>query len=335
VSPTAPITEYHVRRLRNADAAAVSQLVSAVYGNTYYPRDLYDPGQIIRLNEAGTLISVIALDAANQVVGHYALERPHAEAIAEASDAIVLPEHRHHHLLERMSVPLREEAVRLGLTGLVGYAVTNHCFSQKAEEHFGAHPCGPALGLWPRSFHNQPEPLSQRMSFVVYFKYLLPPKQVLQAATPHLELLARIYQQYGIAVEVVPASPATGTGALFTECEAEVQVGTIHVSRVGADTAAAIRRACHDLGRRGAEAINLLLPLAQAGTGAVCGAAADVGFYISGLLPALARDGDVLVLQRTTEEIDLSVLQLESPFAREMLAYMGRERQRVRRSRYP
>jgi hypothetical protein len=114
-----------------------------------------------------------------------------------------------------------------------------------------------------------------------------------------------------------------------------VQVGTIHVSRVGADTAAAIRRACHDLGRRGAEAISLLLPLAQAGTGAVCRAAEDEGFYFSGLLPARARDGDVLVLQRTTEEIDLSVLQLESPFARELLAYMGRERQRVRRSRHP
>jgi hypothetical protein len=217
VAPTATITEYHVRRLRDADAAAVSKLVSAVYGNTYYPRDLYDPGQIIRLNEAGKLISVIALDAANLVVGHYALERPHAEAIAEASDAIVLPEHRHHHLLEQMRLPLREEAVCLGLVGLVGYAVTNHCFSQKAEEHFGAHPCGLALGLWPGSFHNLPEPLSQRMSFVLYFKYLRLPRKVLHAATPHQELLARIYQQYGIAVEVLPASPATGTGALFTE----------------------------------------------------------------------------------------------------------------------
>src|SRR5262249_61028494 len=135
--------------------------------------------RIVHLNEVGQLVSILALDSAGQVVGHYALERPDLIPVAEASDAIVLPEHRHHHLMEEMRILLREEAIRLGLAGLVGFPGTHHLFSQKAEEHFGSFPCGIALGLWPQSFHNMPDALPQRMSFVIYFKYLQPPRELL------------------------------------------------------------------------------------------------------------------------------------------------------------
>src|SRR5262245_24292297 len=90
---------YTVRRLAPADAPGVTRLIELVYGTSYYPTDLYEPMQIVRLNVDGKLVSVIALDAEDQVVGHYALERPHLGAVAEASDAVVHPEHRHHHLM--------------------------------------------------------------------------------------------------------------------------------------------------------------------------------------------------------------------------------------------
>ena len=58
------------------------------------------------------------------------------------------------------------------------------------------------------------------------------------------------------------------------EYEAEVATGTIRVRRVGADTAAAVHRACRDLCERsGAKAIALELPLSQSGTAEVCRAA--------------------------------------------------------------
>jgi hypothetical protein len=326
------VNGHTIRRLRPADAAGVARLVEAVYEDTYYPRDLYDPEQIVRLNDAGKLVSVVALDSAGQVVGHYALERPHLEPIAESSDAIVRPDHRHHHLMEQMRVLLREEAVRLGLTGLVGYPVTNHLFSQEAEEHFGAHPCGVALGLWPRSFHNMPEPLPQRMSLVIYFEYLRPPRQILHVATHHREMSARIYQHYGMPVEWQEGAPPEGTGEIAVEYEAGVQVGTIGVRRVGADTAAAVRRARHELCEgRGARVLSLELPLAQAGTAEVCRAAEEEGFFFSGLGPAFAGDGDALLLQFLVEDIDPSLLQVASPFAKDLLAYAGSERGRVRK----
>jgi hypothetical protein len=326
---------YRVRRFAPEHAHGIVRLVEAVYGDSYYPRELYDPEQIISLNESDKLVSIVCLDAADNVIGHYALERPHPGPVAESSDAIVHPDHRHHHLMEEMRIVLREEANRLGLTGLVGYPVTNHVFSQKAEEHFGAHPCAVTLGLWPKSFHNMPEALPQRMSFVVYFKYLRPPAGVLHVATHHQEMVERIYRQFGIPVTLVDDGPATGTGEVAVEYESAVQAGTIHVARVGADTVAAVRRARQELVAAGAEAVLLELPLAQVGTPEVGRAAEAEEFFFAGVGPAFAGDGDALLLQHIAEPVDASLLQIENPSAKELLAYIGAEELRVRGANRP
>jgi hypothetical protein len=333
-SPPPARSEYTVRRLAPADAPGVTRLIELVYGNTYYPRDLYEPVQIVRRNAAGTLVSVLALGAADEVVGHYALERPHLGAVAEASDAVVRPECRHHHLMEEMRLVLRQEAERLGLTGLVGYPVTNHVFSQKAEEHFGAHPCGVALGLWPSSFHNMPEPLPQRMSFAIYFRYLRPPAEAVHVATRHRAVCEQINRQYGVPVRPCEAAPPEGAGRLTLEYEPEVQAGAIRVHRVGADTAAAVREAraklCDGFGAR---ALTLELPLSQPGTAEVCRAAEGDGFFFSGLGPGFAGDGDALLLQFVAEDLDLSLVQIDSPFAKGLLDYVSREWQAARKAR--
>lgn len=333
--PLGPTTlpGYTIRLLDPADAPGVTRIVEDIYGDTYYPRDLYDPDEIVRRNADGTLVSCVALDTSGRVVGHYALERPRHANIAEASDALVEPAHRHHHLMEEMRLVLRAEANRVGLTGLVGYPVTNHLYSQKAEEHFGGHSCGIALGLWPRTFHNMPEPLPQRMSFVVSFKYLRLPAEAQHVATRHHEVIARTYEQYGVPVRTSEPAPAVGPTEVALEHEPEVQTGTIHVRRVGDDTPSALREGLEKLCNGfGARTITLELPLAQSGTAEACRAAEELGFYFCGLGPAFAADGDALLLQYLTEDIDLSLLQIDDPFARDLLAYVGQERERAQKA---
>jgi hypothetical protein len=324
------VSKYSIRCFRSEDAPGVTRLVEGVYGDTYYPRDLYSPEEIVGLNEVKKLVSVVALDSAGQVIGHYALERPDLGVVAEASDAIVAVGYRHHHLLEEMRPVLREEAKRLGLTGLVGYPVTNHLFSQKAEDHFGSHPCGVALGLWPRSFHNMPEPLTQRMSFVIYFDYVSPASHVVHVAAPHREMIARIYQQYGICHELCEITPRVEMGEIVLEHEPEVQTGTIRVRRAGADTTAAVREAREKLcDGCGAKTVTLELPLAQSETAEICRAVEQDGFFFSGLGPAFAADGDALLMQFLAEDLDLSLIEIENTFAKELLGYVAHERERV------
>src|SRR5262245_9382141 len=98
-SSDSTMAQYTIRCFHSGDAAGVTRLVEGVYGDTYYPRELYNPDKIVELNEAEKLVSVVALDSAGEVIGHYALERPDLGAVAEASDAIVALGYRHHHLL--------------------------------------------------------------------------------------------------------------------------------------------------------------------------------------------------------------------------------------------
>jgi hypothetical protein len=319
-----PAAEAHgcvLRRLTPGDAAGTARLVRAVYGESYYPPLLYDPERIERLNQANKLVSIVAVHETAGVVGHYAVERLHAGAVAEASDAIVAVEFRHHHLMEEMRVLLQAEARRLELAGLVGYPVTNHLYSQKADEHFGAHPCGVAPGLWPKSFHNLPEALPQRLSFIVYFTYLTPAPHAVHVATPHGPMLERIARQWNVPVRACAAAAPTGPGELTVEEERPVETATIRVHRVGTDSATALRAAQRQAIAGGARAVALELPLAQPATAELCRAAEQMGFFFCGLGPEFARDGDALLMQWLADELDWSLIQVENPLARDLLNY--------------
>lgn len=103
---------------------------------------------------------------------------------------------------------------------------------------------------------------------------------------------------------------------------------------IGAGTAAEVCRARRALAETsGAEAIFLELPLAQAGTPEVCRAAEEEGFFFSGLASHFAADGDALLLQWLGVELDIALLQVENPFARDLVAYVAQERERAGKAR--
>src|SRR5262245_56967385 len=293
-----PPPGYAIRRLRPEDAPGVTECVRRIYGAGYFHPELYDPDRIVRLNETEELVSVVAVDAGGRVVGHYALERPDLGPLAEEGEALVLPEHRHHRLMEAMHGLLEGEALRLGLTGVFGQAVTNHVFTQKVHERFGLVPRGLSLGALPRSFHNMPEPPPQRMSLLLGFKYLRPPPRAVAYAPPHHRATcARIYRQLGAPVELREPGPAEaeGPGRVEVTFAPELQAGLIRVRRAGEDTAAEVRRARRGLCEgSGAEAVFLELPLARAETPALCRSLERDGFFFSGIGPHFAADGDAL-----------------------------------------
>jgi len=336
--PPAPEQEYVVRTLRPEDARQVSQCVYRVYGYTYPNEDLYYPERIVHLNQAGELISAVALDAEGRVVGHYALECRRLCRVAESGQAVVAPGHRGRRLMERMRDVLEEEALRAGLLGVFGQPVTSHTFSQKVNEDFGSKVCGLTLGLVPRSFTYRKTgipPLAQRESTMLYFKYLTPPgRSALFAPRRHWPALTRIYEALGIPFELGPGSPPEGRGEAEASYDHAWGFGVVRVRRVGADTPAVL-----DLARRnlaaiaGAEAVYLELPLAQPATPSACEAAEASGFFFSGVGPSFAGDGDVLRLQYLAVPMDVSRIKVFSPLGQELLAYVASERERVERSK--
>jgi hypothetical protein len=213
--------------------------------------DLYYPDRIVHLNETGQLVSTVALDEAGAVVGHLGLERPGLGAIAESSDAAVAPAHRHRHLLERLRAFAEEEARGLGIQGLVCYPVTTHPFSQRTDEAIGARLCGVVLGQLPRSTTFKgitTDPSAQRLSTLLYFKYLGAPSPTIVHAPPHhRSMLERLYANLDVPAEFRTPARAAGAGRLVVSLDRRWGYGEVFVEAVGVDTVTEIRRARADL----------------------------------------------------------------------------------------
>ncbi|MDQ3815767.1 MAG: ATP-binding protein [Armatimonadota bacterium] len=337
--PLAPEQEYTIRRLQPDDAVGVARIIYRTYGYTYLHEDCYHPERLARLNETGELVSIVAVDASGEVVGHYALERPGMTKVAERGMAVVSPAHRGRDLMQRMRVCLEEEARRVGLIGSYSQAVTHHTYSQRVNEEFGSHVCGIILAGSPRTLvfkQWKSEELPQRISWVIYYDYVTPPAPaVVYAPAHHREILQRIYAGVGASVEF--AEPPAGDnapdeyGEISVSYDPGMDSGMIRVKKVGADSDVEVRRARRDLCEvAGAEAVYLHLPLSQPGTPELCRAVEEEGFFFSGLGPQFAADGDVLVLQfLNVEPFDTGLVKLASPFAQELLEYMAGERERV------
>src|SRR5262249_47256882 len=96
------LPEYSVRLLTPDHAGAIPALAERINGLSYAHREVFQPEELLRLNREGRLISVVALSGDGTVVGYFGLERPDLGPIAETAAAMVLPEHRHHHVMEKM-----------------------------------------------------------------------------------------------------------------------------------------------------------------------------------------------------------------------------------------
>ncbi len=321
---------YSVRRLRPADASGVVDCVRAIYGASYVHPELYQADEIVRLNEERRLVSVVALDGLGDVVGHYALERPDLGPLAETGEALVLPEHRHHQLMEQMRELIEAEALRLELAGLYGNVVTNHVFSQRVVGRFGEFPTALSLGWSPASFHNLPEDLPQRMSEVIYFKFLRSPGPLpVYLPERHAAWCRRIWSQLDREIDQRPAAAVTGDSDIACRERLDLGRAILQVRRIGAEAAERVAAEQRRLDLLGVEVIYVDLPLADPGTPDLCEALERAEFFFSGLGPAFAATGDVLRLQWLRSPLDPALVKLENPLARELLDYVWSEKQRV------
>lgn len=322
-----PLSNYSIRRMTAADAAQIPNLANQVNGPSYIHDEVYHPERMLKLNATGRLISVIAADIQQQVVGHCALERPNLERVPEIGEAMVLKEHRHHHLLDLMRRELEAEGQREALFAITGNAVTHHVFSQMSEERGGSRPIGFMLAASPPTAMRVDYP--QRITLLSYLKFL---EQSAPAATIHLPerhraIVGQIYQQAGRRFAHAMPSPATGTGQLATSIDHASARAHLKATRLGGDSLAQILAARDALA--GAEVIYVELPLADPGCAQICQQLEEHGAFFLGLASGEPQEGDSLRLHLHGPKIDPTLIKLNSDFARNLLAYIVAERERI------
>ncbi len=328
---TSPVPgEFRIDLPARTDTAAIARCFLAVYGHHYVHSDVFSPHRYWSKVESGELIPVVARGNDGEVIGHLALEREAGALVAERGEAVVLPEYRGHHLLERMTERLSDEAPKRGLHGIYAEPLTIHTFSQRNDERAGMPICAVLLGANPESF--RPKDIAcptagQRQSYLRTFRFVQPPAaRTIQAPAPYREMLLNIYKSLDVPVTVVEAS-----GAAAPDTRTAIKVndrgyGMIQFERIGPNCPIELEQALRDVRALGARSVQLSAPIADPGLAALTEAARGLGFFFCGVGPAFADGADLFLLQWLSEPLDTGKLQLFADRTKELVAFIDRDR---------
>lgn len=333
--PLAPEQEYIIRKAEPGDALHISRLMYRIYGNTYFNEDLYYPDRVAAQHANGKLLSVIAIDAQQSVVGHSALEFNDEGPVAEVGQAAVDPRHRSRGLLDRMKHSLTEEAISLGLAGWYSDSVTVHIYTQKSNATHGGHVCGIELGVSPKNetFAGFSRELSQRVSCVVYFHWLnTPVARTVFVPERHQAMVSEIYANLGCEVVFGKFEPAQQKhGILSINVNPRAHFAAIRVAKLGQDSARCIRNSARELIEMShVEALSVEMPIADPGTPEACAMLEEHGFGFTGIGPHHTTRGDVLKMEYLVEPLTKDPIALFEPFAEKLVDYALSEQRRVR-----
>jgi hypothetical protein len=315
---------------RKSDAAAIARCFLEVYGHHYVHAEVFSTRRYWDKVESGELIPAVARDGRGEVIGHVALEREPGAEVAERGEAVVLSAYRGHHLLERMTERLSQEARRHGLHGIYAEPLTIHTFSQRNDERAGMPVCAVLLGANPESFRPKGLPCpttGQRQSYLRTFRFVQPPAaRTIHAPEPYRDILLRLYASLGAEVSVAaPAAasaPESRTGIKLNDRG----FGVIHFERIGPQAAIELGQALRDVRALGAAAVQLSAPVGDPGLPLLTDAARGLGFFFCGLGPAFADGADTFLLQALSEPLNTGKLQLFTDLTKELVAFIDRDR---------
>jgi hypothetical protein len=333
--PTSPHAagDYVVDLPQQKDAAAIARCFLEVYGHHYVHSEVFSTRRYWEKVETGELIPAVARNGDGEVVGHVALERELGMLVAERGEAVVLPAHRGHGLLERMTARLREEAPRHDLHGIYAEPLTIHTFSQRNDERAGMPVCAVLLGANPEDFRPKGLPCptaGQRQSYLRTFRFVgRPPARTIQAPAPYRDILLKLYAQLDVAVSVAVAAAQPAADSRTGIKVNDRGYGTISFERIGPNAAIELAQALRDVRALGAKSVQLSARIDDPGLALLSDAARALGFFFCGLGPAFAGGADTFLLQSLSEPLDTGKLQLFTDLAKELVAFIDRDRAAV------
>jgi len=334
LSPTlageAPTSGVQIDTPQQEDAAAIARCFLEVYGHNYVHTEVFSPHRYWNKVESGELIPVVARNDRGEVIGHVALEREPGASIAERGEAVVLPTYRGHHLLERMTERLSQEADKLGLIGVYAMPVTIHTFSQRNDERAGMPVCAILLGAATET--SRPKNLAaptagQRQSLLLTFRFLKKPiRAKVYPPEPYRKIMLQIYEDLGVTISASePAALATQESKTGIKVD-DRGYGKIHFEEIGTNAGIELEQALHDVRSLGARSVQLSAPVDDPGLPLLTDRARSLGFFFCGLGPAFSDGTDTLLLQVLNDPLDARKLQLFTNQTKELMSFIELDR---------
>ncbi len=318
-----------IRLMRPEESTEVSRCIYRTYRYTYLKEDLYFPERIEAMNRDHKMVSIVAVNDAGEVVGHFALMPRPNNKVAEIGVAVVMPRYRGRGIMKKMLTYLMDEARRLSLIALYGNALTIHALSQRANIKFGFHETALQLGWIPPGSIKviKERGLKGAGNILTFFKYLkeTAPYPVF-IPERYGKIMERIYSGLGLMRLFEPPIPVT-TAVLPAQSELNLKIkphhrtAIIEVKRFGRDFMDRLQTKSTELSKKNFNALYIDLELKDPFTPRAVLMAEDLGFFFCGLLPDYS-DGDVFRLQRYKTKVIYDEIHTGSVFGGEFVKYI-------------
>jgi anti-sigma regulatory factor (Ser/Thr protein kinase) len=325
--------DFEVRAMQPEEAIEVSRCAYKSHGYSFFDDHIYYPERLVEMNQNLEMISVVAVTGDNEFMGHAALLFQYPEdTIAELTFAFVNIEYRGQGALNRMVDYLLHVPKKRELTGIYGYAVTNHIFTQKSFVRLGIKDCGILLATSPASwkFKGISGDTSQRISVALGFMYMKEPAPLtIYPPAHHLDMITKIYKSLGAShkfsqPETTELVFSTAGSNIFTGINELESCGEIYIFSYGENVLKEIRQILRSFCVSNISSVNMFLKLTDPLTRHLTGEFEKMGFFFAGVLPQ-TQIGDALVLQYLNNvAFDYNKLALYKDFTREMLEYIRR-----------
>ncbi len=321
-----------VRRFEEGDEEGICRLVYRNYSNTYGADFFYLPEKLLERNLSGEVVSTVAL-LDGEIVGHHALLREEQGPLAETGAAVVHPDRKGLGIFNAMAAQTLEDARQEGLSAVYAQAVTIHPYSQKAAHTHGYRETALAAGRARASIRLESNELTRtgkRHAVVVAHLCFDRSPRLLFLPAAYRDQIVKTYDYAGLELEE-PRNGGSSDGAITSELDAGLNVGTIQIGRWSDGDEAACTRAFHYLLAKHCDMVYADVDLERVqNVDNVVEALNREGFFYSGVM-LLGRDGrDQLRLQyENTVDVEDDEIVCYSDFCGELRDYVLEDRKRV------
>lgn len=320
----------YIRLIEPDYAEMLSRLAFRVYGYTYVSV-FYFPEKIRELIENGLLVSAVALNKDDEIVGNLSLFFEHPAAkVADSGAAMVDPRYRNHHLFKEMKTFLKTYAEQNKMYGMYSEAVTIHPFTQQGNISLGAKETGIMLAYIKEKTTfkkiNEDKLAEQRQAVVLYYlKTNQEPHRRVFINGKFYPVLIKVYENLGLDREIimVPAgtehTAADTNSSIRTSVKPDLNVAVISLEKIGADAFDLISQQLREFCIKKIETIFLEMPMNDPCSASLSEKLNKAGFMLSGIVPEF-NDGDYIKLQYLNNLlVDPSKIMIASELAKELL----------------
>ncbi|MEI6576011.1 MAG: ATP-binding protein [Bacteroidota bacterium] len=318
------------RMMTPADATGLTRCVYRTYGYSYGSDYIYNPAEVREMLSSGIIESFLAVNSADETVGHLALIYHKLGAmVAESGQAVVDTRFRGRKLFEQLKIQLLQFAKDKGLYGVYSEATTAHPYSQKGNITLGAVETGFMLGFAPESVAIKTiEAASKemRLSGLFYFlKVNEEPMRTIYLPENHKTMIDRIISRIKMnRIYGTPETPGVFNRSTIIRSKIRPEWGhaVINLSEYGDDFVSVMKTLLREIKNQKISAIFIDLPLCSPFTPHYYKELETLGFSFSCFVPEY-EDGDVIRMQYLNNcVLDPSKISVAAEFGKELLAYI-------------